>query len=67
MEDQASDRAHRIGQERPVLVHRLVARDTIEERVLSLQALKRDLGAVVVGAAQGAGLTRDDILNLLAE
>ena len=67
VEDQASDRAHRIGQERPVLVHRLVARDTIEERVLSLQALKRDLGAVVVGAAQGAGLTRDDILNLLAE
>jgi SNF2 family DNA or RNA helicase len=43
VEEQAADRAHRIGQTRPVLVHRLVAADTVEERVLALQASKRNL------------------------
>ena len=37
VEDQAADRAHRIGQERPVIVTRLVAEDTVEERILALQ------------------------------
>lgn len=47
-EAQAVDRAHRIGQTRPVHVYRLVARDTIEEKVLALQQRKRDLAAGVL-------------------
>ena len=43
VEDQAADRAHRIGQDRPVMVHRLVAEDTVEERILALQERKRAL------------------------
>jgi SNF2 family DNA or RNA helicase len=65
-EDQAADRAHRIGQDRPVFVHRLVASDTVEDRMLALQARKRELAAVALseGAAAGA-ITRDDLLALL--
>lgn len=48
VEEQAIDRAHRIGQERPVNVYRLVAKDTIEEKVSQLQARKRDLFTSVV-------------------
>ncbi len=66
VEDQAADRAHRIGQQHPVLVHRLVARDTVEERVLALQAHKRELLSAAVAEGRVAGLTRDDILGLLS-
>jgi SNF2 family DNA or RNA helicase len=67
VEDQAADRAHRIGQERPVMVHRLVAKDTVEEGILALQDRKRALaGAALGGADQAAALTRDDLLALLA-
>ena len=67
VEDQAADRAHRIGQTRPVLVHRLVARDTVEERVLALQHHKRALADVALAdATDAAGITRDDLLALLA-
>jgi SNF2 family DNA or RNA helicase len=66
-EDQAADRAHRIGQERPVLVHRLIAQDTVEERILALQEKKRALAGVATEAgAQAAGITREDLLALLA-
>ena len=43
VESQATDRAHRIGQDKPVFVYRLIAGDTIEERILALQARKREL------------------------
>ena len=43
VEDQATDRAHRIGQTRPVVSLRLVAEDTVEERILALQERKREL------------------------
>jgi len=43
VEDQASDRAHRIGQKRPVTVYRLVVKDSIEEKIIALHAHKRDL------------------------
>ena len=67
VEDQAADRAHRIGQTRPVVVHRLIASATVEERILDLHARKRALGDVVLGGgAQADGLTRDDLLALLA-
>ncbi|MET0387367.1 MAG: DEAD/DEAH box helicase [Polyangiales bacterium] len=66
VEDQAADRAHRIGQERPVLVHRLVAESTVEERMLVLQEKKRALAQAATHGTQAAfGLTREDLLALL--
>ena len=66
VEDQAADRAHRIGQERPVLIHRLVTRDTVEERILLLQESKRALSDAALGGAEVAtSLTREDLLALL--
>jgi SNF2 family DNA or RNA helicase len=68
VEDQAADRTHRIGQERPVFVYRLVARDTVEERILLLQERKRALAEAALGEATGAAsLTREDLLALLAD
>ena len=69
VEDQAADRAHRIGQTRPVLVHRLVARDSVEEAMLALQARKRGLAAAALEAGAGAegGLRREDLLGVLEE
>jgi SNF2 family DNA or RNA helicase len=68
VEDQAADRAHRIGQTKPVLIHRLVAKDTVEERILALQASKRALAtAALEGGGAAGGLTREDLLGLLAE
>jgi hypothetical protein len=52
VEDQASDRAHRIGQDRPVQVHRLVTEGTVEDRIASLLARKRALAESVVGAGE---------------
>jgi superfamily II DNA or RNA helicase len=67
VEDQAADRAHRIGQERPVLVTRLVAQDTVEERILALQQQKRLLAeSILDGAEQATALTREDLMALLA-
>ena len=47
---QAVDRTHRIGQQRPVFAYRLIARDTVEEKILELQNSKRDLAAEIIGA-----------------
>jgi SNF2 family DNA or RNA helicase len=67
VEDQAADRVHRLGQDRPVLVYHLIAEATVEERILALQAHKRTLAdAALAGAERAAGLTREDILALLA-
>ncbi len=67
VEDQAADRAHRIGQERPVMVYRLVAEETVEERILALQQRKRELADAALGDAdQAASITRDELLALLA-
>jgi superfamily II DNA or RNA helicase len=55
VEDQATDRAHRIGQTRPVTVYRLVLRDSIEEGILALHAAKRTLAADFLEDAEAAG------------
>ncbi|OGQ90887.1 MAG: hypothetical protein A2289_09870 [Deltaproteobacteria bacterium RIFOXYA12_FULL_58_15] len=66
VEDQAADRAHRIGQDKPVFIHRLIAADTVEERILALQQRKRDLAATAIGdAAAASSITREDLLALL--
>jgi len=66
VEDQAADRAHRIGQDRPVMVYRMVAKDTVEERILALQEKKRALSDAALGDAdQAVALTRDELLALL--
>ncbi|MFW0790554.1 SNF2-related protein [Gordonia sp. CPCC 205333] len=66
-EAQAVDRAHRIGQLRPVNVYRLVSAGTIEEKVVELQDRKRELFTAVVdeGNAFSAGITADDVRGLL--
>ncbi|EYT56418.1 helicase SNF2 [Dietzia sp. UCD-THP] len=66
-EAQAVDRAHRIGQTRPVLVYRMVARDTIEERVVELQRRKAELFASVLDSGEhfSAALTAEDLRGLI--
>lgn len=66
-ESQAIDRTHRIGQDKPVNVYRLVAADTIEEKVVALQERKRALFDDVVGAGSdtAAPMTASDIMGLL--
>ncbi len=63
-EEQAIDRAHRIGQDKPVTVYRLASADTIEEKVIALQARKRELAGMVDEAARGP-ISGADIRSLL--
>ena len=64
VEDQASDRAHRIGQERPVTVYRLVGKDTIEEQIVALHQSKRDLADAILEGSD-MGVNTDMLLDLL--
>ena len=68
-ETQAADRAHRIGQKHPVTVYRIIAKDTIEERILELQEKKRQLADdILSGSASGAAaLSREELLELLEQ
>lgn len=67
VEDQATDRAHRIGQKNPVQVVRLIARDTIEEKIVRLQEQKRQLAQSVVEGVTPSltDLTAEELLELL--
>jgi len=67
VEAQAIDRTHRIGQERPVLAVRLIARDTVEEKVLELQQQKRALADAILGEDAGglSGIGREELELLL--
>jgi SNF2 domain-containing protein/SNF2 helicase protein/helicase-like protein len=53
VEDQATDRAYRIGQDRPVQVHRLIAEGTLEDRIAALLETKRELANAVIGSGEG--------------
>ena len=67
VEAQATDRAHRIGQERVVTSYKLITRDTVEEKILSLQERKRELIASTLGSGvpgPGMGLDEDEIFEL---
>ena len=66
MEDQASDRAYRMGQQRPVTIYRLIAADTIEEQMIALHHAKRDLAdSLLEGGDRSARLDADALLALL--
>ena len=68
VEDQATDRAHRIGQTRVVTSYKLIARDTVEEKIVALQNRKRDVIQATLGGEEEltAALTWEDIQELLA-
>ena len=66
VEDQASDRAHRIGQDKPVTIVRLIARGTIEEKVLALHEEKRELADAVLAGGDASGrLSTADLVALM--
>ncbi len=66
IEDQASDRAHRIGQTRPVTIYRLVSQNTIEEKIVKLHQEKRDLaGSLLEGSDMSAKMNSEDLLDLI--
>jgi SNF2 family DNA or RNA helicase len=68
VEDQASDRAHRIGQKRPVTIYRLVAKGTIEEKIVDLHTHKRDLAdSLLEGTDMSGKVTTDALLQLINE
>ncbi len=68
IEDQASDRAHRFGQSRPVTIYRLVAENTIEEKIIQLHNTKRDLAdSLLEGSDQSAKLSVTELMSLIKE
>lgn len=67
VEAQATDRAHRIGQQRPVTVYRLVTKDTIEERILSLHEEKKAIAAAVLDSDDATSvIPTEQLLDLIA-
>lgn len=66
VEDQATDRAHRMGQQKPVMVYRIVARGTIEEEILALHDTKRDLvDGILEGTDASAKLSTKDLMDII--
>lgn len=68
VEMQASDRAHRIGQDKPVFVYKIIARDTVEEKILQLQERKRALVKSIITSEAGffKSLSKDDVKALFS-
>ncbi len=66
-QNQATDRAHRIGQTRKVTVYKLIAKHSVEEKILKLQETKRDLAEQVMNGDLGqlGSMSRDELLDLL--
>ena len=68
IEDQASDRAHRLGQTRPVTVYRLVMKHSIEEKILKMHRDKRELAiGLLDDSEKSASLTEVDLLELISQ
>lgn len=65
VEDQAADRAHRIGQNNPVLIHRLIARGTVEEKVSIMQEKKRSIADIANNFGTSSKLNRNELIELL--
>ena len=68
IEDQASDRTHRIGQKRPITIYRLVSQHTIEEKIIQLHRTKRDIAdSLLEGSDAPAKLSKEELLKLIME
>ena len=68
IEDQASDRAYRIGQQKPVTIYRIIAADTIEEKIIALHKTKKNMAdALLEGGDVSASMSRDEMIELLKE
>ena len=68
VEDQASDRAHRMGQTRPVTIYRIVAKDTIEDKIVALHKQKRDLANSILKGTESSGKrSLEDMAALVAD
>jgi len=66
VEDQAADRAHRMGQLRPVTIYRFITRDTIEDKILALHGTKRDLADSLLDGTDRTGrMTAEELLALM--
>ena len=67
VQNQATDRAHRIGQTKKVTVYRLIAKGSIEEKIIKLQDTKRDLSDQIIqgDGSSLSGMSREDFLELL--
>lgn len=67
VEDQASDRAHRIGQDRPVTIYRLVMKNSIEEKIIAMHKDKRELATELLSDQAKIGkLSEEDLMNLIS-
>ena len=65
VENQAADRAHRIGQRRPVTIYRLIAKDTVEEKVMALHNEKRTLAADMLSDTGSSSVNSEVLMGLL--
>ena len=69
MQNQATDRAHRIGQQRKVTVYKLIMKGTVEERILAMQEAKKKLAEDILGAGSAGtpAITKEELLELLSD